>query len=124
VIAGGNGGIAFAGFVAVVFQIAVRVETGHAAQEKGGKCEAGPFHALRVPTALALNGRRGGSRNRKRSTAAQGQFEGPRNQVEMALPSHLTPNGEHRNQSDQEDGDVRQAKYWHRFGMISHLTLF
>jgi len=124
VIAGGNGGIAFAGFVAVVFQIAVRVETGHAAQEKGGKCEAGPFHALRVPTALALDGCRGGSRNRKGSAPAECEFDRPWDQVEVALAAHLTPNGEHRDESDQEDGDVRQAKYWHRFGMISHLTLF
>src|SRR6185369_6591277 len=75
VIAGGYGGIAFGGFVAVVFQIAVRVETGHAAQKKGGKCEAGPFHALRVPTALALDGCRGGSRNRKRSGPAECEFD-------------------------------------------------
>jgi hypothetical protein len=95
-------GVPVAAIVACLFQIVVRVEARHAAEEERGEREAGPFDGLAVPAVLTLNGRHAGARDAHRCAASEAEFDRPRHQIQMRLTAHLAPKREHGYHGNQE----------------------
>jgi len=97
-----HGGVALAAVFTGVFEIIVRVEARHAAEEKGGQRQAGPSYRLAVPTVFALHRGCAGARDPESRATPQPELDRPRHQVQVRLPAHLAPQGEYSDYGNQK----------------------